>query len=77
MSLADLTLTEAIGKLDDWQHGRSGSFVTALFNAMSAADPYNFKRLAIAFPTMAHAFELWNDSDTEVEPVPTQLCIGV
>lgn len=64
--LHELTLTEAVGKLDDWQHGRSGGFVTGLFTLMGHADPQNFKRLAIAFPAMAQAYTLWNDDETDI-----------
>lgn len=66
MSLADLNLVDAMGKLDDWQNGRSSGFVTGLFNLMGHADPRNFKRLAVAFPAMAQAYTFWNDDETDL-----------
>jgi hypothetical protein len=59
MELHKLTLPEAVGKLNDWLAGRSGSFVTALFDAMNKADYGNLKRLEKAFPNLVYAFELW------------------
>lgn len=59
MELHTLTLPQAADKLNDWIAGRSGSFVTALNNAMSKADHGNLKRLETAFPNLVYVFELW------------------
>jgi hypothetical protein len=59
MELHELTLLEAADKLNDWLAGRSGSFITALFDAMTKADYRNLKRLEKAFPNLVYAFELW------------------
>lgn len=75
--LHELSITEAADKLEDWQNGRSGSFVTGLFDLMGRADAQNFERLRVAFPSLARVYELRNDGDTTVEPTPTQLHIEV
>lgn len=75
--LNELTLVEAANKLEDWNNGRSGSFVTGLFNLMGSADPQNFERLRVAFPSLVRIYELWRDEDETIEPAPTQLTLEV
>jgi hypothetical protein len=61
--LSDLTVCEAVDKLNDWQSGRSGGFVTALFNLMTQADYFNLAALEKAFPNMVYVFRLWRNGD--------------
>lgn len=64
--LARLTIPEAVNELNAWTDGRSGSFITSLFDCMAKADPNNLKRLEKAFPNLVYAFKLWRgDVPTE------------
>jgi hypothetical protein len=76
--LSELTIVEAADKLEDWNNGRSGSFVTGLFNLMGYADPQNFERLRVAFLSLTRIYELWRDGDGTVRTCsPTQPTLEV
>jgi hypothetical protein len=70
LELHKLTLPEAADKLNDWIAGRNGSFVTALFDAMSKADKGNLKRLGKAFPNLVYVFELWSGDVPSITQLP-------
>ena len=49
-------MTKAERRLCDWQYNRAGSFVTALFSAISKADLHNRDRLSEAYPAEVEAY---------------------
>lgn len=51
------TLSEGERRLVDWQYGRSGHFVTLLFDAMAKADSQNLALLSKAYPDEVKAYE--------------------
>ena len=55
-------LTKGEQFIYDWQYGYSGSFNTALAQALIVADSYNFSRMRLGFKDEADA--IWNFQNT-------------
>ena len=49
-------MTEAERRLCDWQHGKAGSFITAVFTVISKADMHNLDRMSKGFPDEVAAY---------------------
>lgn len=58
-------MTNGYGKYLEFQFHRSGSFMTALFEAIVRADDENLARLAKGFPEEVEAHKTWTQISSE------------
>lgn len=59
-------IREAVEKVYFWQYNYTECFSNKLLDLFPKADLINFGRLALGFPQLALAFELWRESDDQV-----------
>jgi hypothetical protein len=57
-------MTQAERRLCDWQYGRAGDFLKALYDLMARAAPENFAKFEIGFPEDAEVIKKYKKSFT-------------